>query len=149
MQLAQITPLILTFNEASNLNATLEGVRWAKQIVIVDSGSMDATLEIASRFPQVTVYYRAFDHFAEQCNFGLTQIKTEWTLSLDADYRCPVELAEELRRLDTGDFGGFQAGFRYCVYGTHRSETFPRANCEDGSCPRSSWTRRWRDLDCR
>ena len=126
MQLEQITPLILTFNEASNLNATLEGVRWAKQIVIVDSGSTDETLEIAARYPQVTVHYRKFDHFAEQCNFGLEQIKTEWVLSLDADYRCPMEFEDELRIVNAADFAGFQAAFRYCVYGRPlRSTLYP------------------------
>ncbi len=117
MDLDQITPLILTFNEESNLNATLEGIRWAKQIVIVDSCSTDSTLEIAAKFPQVSVHYRAFDHFADQCNFGLEQVKTEWALSLDADYRCPAELENELRKLDCGDLAGLQAAFRYCVYG--------------------------------
>ncbi len=116
MDLNLITPLILTFNEASNLEATLNALQWAKRIVIVDGGSTDSTLAIAEKFKQVEVYHRSFDHFAEQCNFGLTKVESEWTLSLDADYFCPVEFVEELRTLDVGEMSGFQASFRYCVY---------------------------------
>jgi glycosyltransferase involved in cell wall biosynthesis len=116
MDLNQITPLLITFNEASNLRATLEGVKWAKRIVIVDSGSTDATLEIASQFEQVEVFYRPFDHFADQCNFGLAKVESKWTLSLDADYFCSATFVDELRGLEVGNWSGFRASFRYCIY---------------------------------
>ena len=93
-----ITPLILTFNEAPNIGRTLEQLRWARDIVVVDSFSDDATLEIVSTFPQARVFQREFDSFAGQCNFGLseTEIQTEWVLSLDADYLLTPEMIEEL-----------------------------------------------------
>lgn len=116
MNLADVTPLILTMNEAPNLRETLQAVSWAAQIVIVDSGSTDETLAIAAEFPQVTVHYHQFDHFADQCNFGLSKIETPWTLSLDADYRCPAELAREIERLDES-CDGYRTQFRYCIYG--------------------------------
>lgn len=116
MQLEQITPLILTFNEACNLQASLDGLSWAKQIVVVDSGSTDATLSIAKKDGRVAVYYRTFDHFANQCNFGLTKISTPWTLSLDADYVCSKLMEAELIALDPSGCAGFQASFVYCIY---------------------------------
>ena len=86
MRLSTVTPLILTFNEAPNLRRTLARVAWAREIVIVDSFSTDETMHIAQSFPQARILQRKFDTFADQCNFGLQQITTEWVLSLDADY---------------------------------------------------------------
>jgi len=117
VNLADITPLILTLNEGCNLRRTLKGLSWAKQIVVVDSYSTDDTLAIASGFEAVTVHQREFDHFADQCNFGLSQVTSVWTLSLDADYICPPQLPDELRSLEPTAMG-YRAGFRYCVYGT-------------------------------
>ena len=86
--LQNITPLILTYNEAPNIGRTLEQLRWARDIVVVDSFSNDETLEIVSRFPQVRIYQREFDSHEKQWNFGLkeTGISLEWVLALDADY---------------------------------------------------------------
>ncbi len=117
MNPADITPLILTYNEAPNIGDTLERLRWARQVVLVDSYSTDATVDIASRFENVVVVQRRFDHFADQCNFGLRRVTTEWTLSLDADYKCPAQLPDELVTLPDKPFNGYRASFRYCVNG--------------------------------
>ncbi|MFM7368397.1 MAG: glycosyltransferase, partial [Sphaerospermopsis kisseleviana] len=69
--LEQITPLILTYNEAPNIDRTLEKLTWAQTIIVIDSYSTDQTLEILSNYPQVTVVKRKFDSFASQCNYGL------------------------------------------------------------------------------
>ena len=116
--LEQITPLIITYNEAPNIGRTLERLTWAKRIVVIDSFSDDATLEILANYPQVEVFQRQFDHFAGQCNYGLSQVKTEWILSLDADYILSNELIAELHSLPehlTKD--AYFAKFKYCVFG--------------------------------
>ena len=100
-----ITPLLITFNEAPNIARTLDKLGWARRIVVVDSGSSDGTLEILARYPQVALFTRAFDSFADQCNFGLAQVQTEWALSLDADYELSDRLVRgtvELRRRGGG-----------------------------------------------
>jgi len=115
---SQITTLLLTFNEAPNLRRTLEQLAWAKEIVIVDSFSTDETVAIARGFPRVRVVHRQFDSFAGQCNFGLAQVSTDWVLSLDADYVLSSELVAEIGSLsDSKALSGYQARFRYCVYG--------------------------------
>src|SRR5689334_1363822 len=97
---SQITPLILTFNEAPNIGRTLEKLSWAREILLIDSGSTDETLEITrSAHPRVRVVTRPFDTFAGQCNFGLGQITTEWVLSMDADYVLTPELVAEIQTL--------------------------------------------------
>ena len=114
----EITPLILTFNEAPNLRRTLEQLTWAKDIVVVDSYSTDETLAIARTFPQVRVFQHAFESFAEQCNFGLQQIQTPWVLSLDADYVLSDDLLRELQELKSADgVIGFSARFQYWISG--------------------------------
>ena len=115
---SQITPLILTYNEAPNIRRTLEKLRWAKEITVVDSFSTDETLEILKSFPQVRVVQRTFDTFADQCNFGLEQIKSDWVLSLDADYTLSDALVAEIRGpLASDGVAGFTARFRYYIYG--------------------------------
>jgi glycosyltransferase involved in cell wall biosynthesis len=118
--LDQITPLILTYNEAPNIARTLEQLRWARDIVVVDSFSTDETLEIASSFPQVRVSQRVFDSHASQWTFGLseTRITTEWVLALDADYVLTNELLLEVEALAPDpDVKGYRARFVYCVNG--------------------------------
>lgn len=116
--LDQITPLILTYNEAPNIDRTLQQLTWAQQIIIIDSYSTDETLEIISRYPQAQVFQRQFDTFANQCNFGLGKIETEWVLSLDADYLVTNGLIKELTNITADDnTNGYYVNFKYCVFG--------------------------------
>ena len=118
MQLHQITPLILTYNEAPNIDRTLTHLTWASQIIVIDSFSTDDTLDILSQYPTVQVLKRRFDSFAAQCNFGLSHVLTEWTLSLDADYVLSTGLIDELQKLKINfEMDGYRVPFRYCVFG--------------------------------
>lgn len=113
----QITVLILTYNEAPNIKRTLDSLTWAKKILIIDSFSTDETLHIVSKYSQVTVLQNKFVSFAQQCNFGLSKITTEWVLSIDADYVVTKDLESEILGLKSNDFDGFEVRFKYCVYG--------------------------------
>ena len=118
--LDEITPLILTYNEAPNIDRTLAAVAWARDIVVVDSFSDDETLEIAASFPQVRVFQRQFDSHRNQWEFGLreTCIKTPWVLALDADYVLTNDAQNELRTLrPDANVGGYRAKFAYCIHG--------------------------------
>jgi len=118
--LDQITPVILTYNEAPNIGRTLEQLCWAHDIVVVDSFSKDETLEIVSGFPQVRVFQREFDSHAAQWNFALneTAVSSEWVLALDADYILTSSSIEELKGLSPeADVRGYSATFVYCING--------------------------------
>ncbi|MGJ5673007.1 MAG: glycosyltransferase family 2 protein [Nostochopsis sp.] len=116
--LDQITPLILTYNEAPNIDRTLKKLVWAKQIVVIDSYSTDETLEILASYSQVKIFKRKFDTHGTQWNYGLEQIKSEWVLSLDADYIVTDELIAEIKSLPVdGQIDGYFARFKYCVFG--------------------------------
>ncbi len=117
-RLMEVTPLILTYNESANIRRTLAQLTWANRIVVIDSGSTDETLEILSAYPQVEVFTRSFDTHAQQWNYGLSKIQSEWVLSLDADYVLSDELIDEIRSLpsDTA-INSFFIRFKYCVFG--------------------------------
>ncbi|NEO21450.1 glycosyltransferase family 2 protein [Moorena sp. SIO4A5] len=116
--LEKITPLILTYNEAPNIQRTLQQLTWAKTIIVIDSYSSDETLEILDSIPQVQVFQRKFDSFAAQCNYGLGKIESEWVLSLDADYVLTDELISEIQTLPrSSDVNSYSVGFKYCVFG--------------------------------
>ena len=127
--LKQITPLILTFNEAPNIGRTLDRLSWASDIVIVDSNSADETRAIAARYPSVRVFERAFTTHAEQWNFGLkdTGIETDWVLALDADFVLTDDVISEMAALSPSpDVGGYRASFTYCINGRPlRSGVYP------------------------
>jgi glycosyltransferase involved in cell wall biosynthesis len=116
--LEQITPLIITYNEAPNIARTVGRLSWAKRIVVIDSGSTDATLDMLRGFPQVDVIGHPFSDFASQCNFGLTRVGTPWVLSLDADYELSDALVEELAGLQAPDgVAGYRTRFVYRIQG--------------------------------
>lgn len=113
-----ITPIIITYNEEANIARTLDRLKWARRILVIDSGSTDGTLDIIRSYPRTEVVHRPFDEFARQCNFGIAQVATTWVLSLDADYELSDELVHELHCLrPDAATGGYQAQFVYRVFG--------------------------------
>src|ERR1700752_4210154 len=124
-----ITQLILTYKEAPNIARALGGLNWAKEIVVVDSFSDDATIQIATTFANVRVVKRAFDNHRNQWEFGLkeTGISTPWVLALDADYVVTEESIVELKALQPNSgTAGYRASFIYCINGKRlRSGIYP------------------------
>lgn len=113
-----ITPLLLTYNEAPNIQRALQPLSWAKKIVVIDSLSNDETLEILQGYPQVEVFHRKFDSFANQCNYGLSKIESTWVLSLDADYILSEDFNVEIKALpENSEVDSYIVRFKYCVFG--------------------------------
>jgi len=93
---------LITLNEAANLPRTLASVHWAQEIVVVDSGSTDATLEIA-RNAGAHLFTEPWKGFGEQKNSAIAHTTGDWILSLDADEEVSPELAHEIQALLTGE----------------------------------------------
>lgn len=93
-----LTATIITFNEEANIRACLESVAWVPEIVVIDSGSTDRTVDIAREFTdRVTV--TDWPGHVEQKNRAVDLAPTDWVLSLDADERCTPELRAEVERV--------------------------------------------------
>lgn len=112
MKCATLSVCIITLNEEENIRDCLESVQWADEIVVVDSGSTDATVRIAREYTE-RVIERGWPGHVEQKNFALDQATGEWILSIDADERVSPALAEEIRDIVRGD-GGPENGFSVC-----------------------------------
>jgi glycosyltransferase involved in cell wall biosynthesis len=114
-----ITPIIATFNEASNIERVLAALTWAEEVLVIDSFSTDETLDICAQFNNVRVIQNEYIGPTEQSNFGLSQdIKTPWVLSMDADYIVTEDLQNEISGLSPSNaVRGFEIGFEYLING--------------------------------
>ena len=92
-----LSVVIITLNEEKDLERALQSVKSiASEVVLVDSGSTDRTIEIAKRY-KCKIYKRQFDNFANQKNFALSKVNGDWILSLDADEEISPELVSEIK----------------------------------------------------
>jgi glycosyltransferase involved in cell wall biosynthesis len=98
----KITAYVMTYNEARQIRPVLESLKWADEIILVDSFSTDGTPEIAREYG-ARIISEKFCGFGKLRNFALDAAQNDWIFSLDADERCTPELASELRAtLDAG-----------------------------------------------
>ena len=94
----KLSVVIICRDEEDNIRDCLESVKWADEIVVVDSGSTDRTLEIAREYTARVIQHPWPGHI-EQKSFALEQATGDWALSIDADERVSPELAEEIREM--------------------------------------------------
>jgi len=90
-----IAATIITKNEAANIEACIRSVLWMDQIVLLDSGSTDGTLEICEKY-KVQVTKTDWPGFGIQKNRALDKANTDWIFSIDADERVSLELKNEI-----------------------------------------------------
>lgn len=114
-----ISAVILTHNEARNIVSCLSALRPVDDVVIVDSGSTDETLVLATSVrPDVRIFTHPFQDFGEQRNWAIDhcELRHDWLLFVDADEYCDAELLNELTEFisSPAEFvGGFIAGRNY------------------------------------
>ena len=91
-----VSVVVITQDEAANIEAALRSVVWADEIVVVDSGSTDDTVARARTFTDHVVT-RAWEGYGAQKNYANGLAQNDWILSLDADERVSQALATEIR----------------------------------------------------
>ena len=92
----KLTVTVITLNEAAHIEAALASVAWADEIIVLDSGSTDGTLEKAR--PLATrVEQHDWAGYGAQKNRAGELASHDWILSIDADERVTPELADEIR----------------------------------------------------
>lgn len=99
MKRASISAVVLTKNEEVNIRRCLESVKWADDLIVVDGGSTDSTLDIAKSFgARVFVHIPKVYYASDERNWALdnTGITTEWVLFIDADEVIPEKLREAI-----------------------------------------------------
>ena len=96
-----ISVVLITKNEEASLRRCLDSVKWADEIVVLDSGSTDATVQICREYTQ-RVYETDWPGFGPQKNRALARAGGEWVLSLDADECVSAELREEIMAIVAG-----------------------------------------------
>ena len=119
---------IITKDEAKNIPACLESARFADQVVVMDSGSTDDTVKIASN-SGCDVFVEEWRGFGRQKQFAIDKCKHRWVLVLDADERIPSETAVAIGDIvskGSDDVAGY---------------SFPRKNWFQGRWIRHLWGR--------
>jgi glycosyltransferase involved in cell wall biosynthesis len=107
--MAQLSVIVIALNQEDNIVPCLETVRWADEIVLVDSGSKDNTLELARGFTD-RIFTIDWPGFGAAKNYALEQARGDWVFSLDTDERVSVALRDEI--LEVVQKGGRFAGYR-------------------------------------
>lgn len=102
----KLSVILITGNEEKNIVDCLESIKWANEIIVVDSESNDKTVELANRYTD-KIYINKWPGFAKQKSFALNLAANEWVLSIDADERVTDELKTEIETLDPRDCTGF------------------------------------------
>jgi len=111
--LNNLSVITIAYNEEENIRECLESVKWADEIIVVDSFSTDRTLQISKEYT-AKVFQRAWEGFGSQKQFALEQATLEWVLSLDADERVSGELRKEvLLEKNSLDKDGYSIPFRF------------------------------------
>ncbi|MDX6713427.1 MAG: hypothetical protein QOH96_4443 [Blastocatellia bacterium] len=107
----KISATIITLNEEENILAACQSVSWADEIVVVDSGSTDATCEIALN-AGARVLSRAWSGFADQKQFAVDQARNDWIFSLDADERVSTNLVDSIHEITSKDSAHVADGYK-------------------------------------
>ena len=91
-----VSAVMITYNEAKNLQRTISQLSWCDEIIVVDSFSTDGTDRLA-RDMHCKVIQRAFESYGEQKSYAISKARNDWVICLDADEFLTSELVEEIK----------------------------------------------------
>lgn len=92
----KLTAIVLTHNNEAILKRSLDSLKFADEVIVVDDNSTDGTLQIAKSLGAKTSVHDLHNDWAQQRNFALTKANGEWVLFLDSDEVVSGELEKEI-----------------------------------------------------
>lgn len=95
----KISVVISTYNSAKDIKACLDSVKWADEIVVVDDGSTDNTVEIAKHYTKHIFHHKSVGYVEPARNFAISKATGDWLLIVDADEVIPQTLAKKLQEI--------------------------------------------------
>ena len=98
----KITAYIIVYNDIAKIEAAINSVLWADEVLVIDSYSTDGTTELAQKLG-VKVVHVDFKGFGDLRNKAISFCKHEWVFSLDSDERCTKELRDEILNIVNQD----------------------------------------------
>lgn len=98
----KISAIILTYNNQELISGCLRSLTWTDEIIIVDTGSSDKTINIARRY-HASIISSAWQGFSAARNLGAEKAKGDWLLYIDSDERVSKNLRKELISLLKND----------------------------------------------
>ena len=103
-----LSAIVITFNEESNIRDCLESVKWVDEIIVLDSGSQDKTVEIAREYTH-HVFVTDWPGYGVQKQRALEKATSDWVLSIDADERVSLELQKKIKSvIQDSDVDGYR-----------------------------------------
>lgn len=125
-----LSVFIITRNEAKRIEATMESVRdWVAEIVVVDSGSQDNTVQLAENLG-ARVFFNEWPGFGGQKRFAEDQCSRPWLLNLDADEVVPADLRDEITQAIEGSTNT-PAAYRMKIHNVYPGASKPRPFAND------------------
>jgi len=94
----RISAYVIAYNEVEKISAAIESIKWADEIVLVDSHSTDGTTELAEKLGARVVHVN-FEGYGPLRNQAIKACQYEWIFSLDADERCTPEVRDEIKTI--------------------------------------------------
>jgi glycosyltransferase involved in cell wall biosynthesis len=104
----KISAIVITLNEESNIKDCLESIKWADEIIVVDSNSKDKTVEIAGMYTN-KVFITEKMSFSDKKNLAIEKSSGEWIFWIDADERVTESLKNEIKNIVENPDEGIQA----------------------------------------
>jgi glycosyltransferase involved in cell wall biosynthesis len=95
----KLSIVIITHNEEKRIRTTLESAKWCDEIVVVDSGSTDKTVDICKEYSNCTIYTQAFLGYGPQKKFAVDKASNDWVMSVDADEIITEGLLNEITEI--------------------------------------------------
>ncbi|NTU46684.1 glycosyltransferase family 2 protein [Candidatus Roizmanbacteria bacterium] len=107
MKTNTLTAVILTKNEENNIVRAVQSVQFCNKIIVLDDNSTDKTVELAKREGAQIVTHSLDNNFAQQRNYALRLVETDWVLFIDADEEVSEELRDELQTSKLEEYSSY------------------------------------------